>query len=318
MALKGRLAATALLLLCTPALVRSVQQSSGADDSAIKLNARWVNLNISATDHQGKKVTQLRREDFVILENDVPQEIVHFAPVDAPVNLVLLLDLSGSIGSKLKAMKKAANRFVDSLKENDRMAMAVFTSRFKLVSDFTSDRKRLKDCIDHIKHPGGGTALYDAEWKTFDLLRGIQEARKAIVVLTDGVDSSFRPDDDDAGSTHKFDELLARAVEEDATVYPIYFDTEAEWVHRYSRESYAEARQQLRALAEQTGGAYFLARRIEDLDGVYRLVAEELHALYSLAYAANDPRKDGRWRAIKLKVNREGVVVKTRRGYFAR
>ncbi|HJQ24279.1 MAG TPA: VWA domain-containing protein [Blastocatellia bacterium] len=317
MALKGRLAAIALLTLCTPALVLSVQQSPGLDDGAIKLNTRWVNLNISATDHQGKKVTQLKREDFVILEDGVPQEIVHFAPVDAPVNLVLLLDLSGSIGSKLKAMKKAANRFVDSLKDNDRMAMAVFTSRFKLVADFTGDHKRLKDCIDHIKHPGGGTALYDAEWKTLDLLRGIQEARRAIVVLTDGVDSSFRPDDDDAGSTHRFDELLTRAAEEDTTIYPIYFDTEADWVHHYSRENYTEARQQLRSLAEQTGGAYFAARRIEDLDGVYRLVAEELHALYSLAYAAKDTRKDGRFRAIKLKVNREGIVAKTRRGYFA-
>jgi len=288
------------------------------DDSAIKLNARWVNLNVSATDPQGKKVTQLRREDFVILEDGVPQEIVHFAPVEAPVNLVLLLDLSGSIDSKLKAMRKAAGRFVDSLKDNDRVAIATFTSRVKLVSDFTSDRKRLKECIDHIKHAGGGTALYDAEWATFDLLRAVQEARKAIVVLTDGFDSSFLPDDDDAGSTRPFDELLTRATEEDTTIYPIYLDTEPEMVHRYSRAAYAEARKQLQTLAEQTGGAYFMARRIEDLDGVYRLVADELHALYSVAYAARDARKDGRWRAIRLTVTREGVKVKTRRGYFAK
>src|SRR5689334_5293390 len=144
MAPGARLAALALVICFTPAMVFSLQQSPNADEDAIKLNARWVNLNISVTDAQGKAVTRLKREDFFILEDGVPQEVVHFAPVDAPVNLVLLLDLSGSIGSKLKAMKKAANRFVDSLKENDRLAVAVFTSRFKLVSGFTSDQKRLK------------------------------------------------------------------------------------------------------------------------------------------------------------------------------
>ena len=317
MTLTVRLTALALLVFSTPTLVLSIQQSPGADEDAIRLNARWVNLNVSVTDRQGKKVTQLKREDFVILEDGVPQEIVHFAPVDAPVNLVLLLDLSGSIGSKLKAMKKAASRFVDSLKENDRVAVAVFTSRFKLVSGFTNDRRRLKDCIDDIKHPGGGTSLYDAEWKTFDLLGEIKDARKAIVVLTDGVDSSFLPEEE-AGSKHTFVELLARTVEEDTTIYPIYFDTEAELGRYYSRAAYVEARKQLQTLAEQTGGAYFAARRIEDLDGVYQQVAAELHALYSVAYAAKDTRKDGRWRAIKLKVNLEGINSKTKRGYFAK
>ena len=315
MALTLRLAALVLLVCFAPAVVLA-QQTPDADDNAIKLNARWVNLNVSVTDRQGKKVTQLRRENFTILEDGVPQEIVHFASVEAPVNLVLLLDLSGSIGSELKAMKKAAGRFVDSLKENDRMAVAVFTSRFKLVSDFTGDRKRLKHCIDDIKHPGGGTLLYDAEWKTFDLLNQIKDARKAIVVLTDGLDNVFEPDEE--GSKHTFDELLARVVEEDTTIYPIYFDTEPEMGHRYSKASYAEARKQLRELAEQTGGAYFMARRIEDLDGVYQLVAAELHALYSVAYAATDTRKDGHWRTIKLKVNLDGINPKTKRGYFAK
>jgi len=312
-----RFAALALLLCLTPAAALSFQQSPGGDDGAIKLNARWVNLNVSVTDAQGKKVTQLKRENFIILEDGVKQEIVHFAPVDAPVNLVLLLDLSGSIGSKLSAMKKAAARFVDSLKENDRVAIAVFTSRFKLVSGFTSDRKRLKDQIDHIKHPGGGTSLYDAEWATFDLLREIKEARKAIVVLTDGVDSSFLPEEEE-GSKHTFNELLMRAVEEDTTIYPIYFDTEADLGRYYSRASYAEARKQLRRLADETGGTYFAARRIEDLDGVYKLVAAELHALYTVAYAASDTRKDGHWREIRLKINLDGIKTRTRRGYFAK
>src|SRR5512138_626840 len=108
-ALTLRLATLILLVCLTPAVTLS--QNESVDDNAIKLHASWVNLNVSVTDRQGKKVTHLKREDFVVLENGVPQEIVHFAPVDAPVNLVLLLDLSGSIGGQLKAMKKAAIRF---------------------------------------------------------------------------------------------------------------------------------------------------------------------------------------------------------------
>lgn len=317
MAFNIKLIVLALLFCLTPAKILSLPQNPPVDEGTIKLNARWVNLNVSVTDPQGKKVTQLRREDFVILEDGVKQEIVHFAPVDAPVNLVLLLDLSGSIGSQLKAMKKAANRFIDSLKENDRTAVAIFTSRFKLVSGFTSDRKRLKECVEQVKHPGGGTSLYDAEWSTFDLLGELKDARKAIVVLTDGVDSSFLPEEEE-GSKHTFDELLMRAVEEDTTIYPIYFDTEPELGRYYSKAAYAEARKQLRSLAEQTGGAYFSAARIEDLDGVYQQVAAELHALYSIAYAATDTRKDGRFRAIRLRVNIEGIKSRTKRGYFAR
>jgi len=309
---------TALALLL-PATWQQIPASnvSRRDESATRLNARLVNLNIKVVDPSGRPVPLLKREDFLVLEDNVPQEVTYFEPVAAPVNLLLLLDLSGSIGSKLQAMKKAARKFVDSLGRDDRVAVATFTTRFRAVSDFTTDKSLLKKRIDRIVNPGGDTALYDAAWSALDSLGAIANARSALVILTDGVDSAFIPDEQ--GSKHGFDELMTRVEEEDATIYPIYFDTEPGVVGgAYTPHIFAKARKQLEALAEQTGGSYFRASRAEDLDGVYKSVAAELHSFYSLAYPAKDARNDGRWRKIAIKVNRAGVKARTKRGYYAR
>ena len=278
---------------------------------------RNVRPPLTKVDPSGRPVGQLKREDFTVLEDNVPQEVSYFEPVAAPVNLLLLLDLSGSIGSKLKTMKKAAKKFVDSLGRDDRVAVATFTTHFHAVSDFTTDRNKLKKSIDQIENPGGDTALYDATWSALDSLGRSANARTALVILTDGVDSSSVPNEQ--GSQHGFDELMTRVEEEDATIYPIYFDTEPEVVGGdYTPHVFAKARKQLETLAQQTGGSYFKASRPEDLDGVYKSVAAELHSFYSLAYPATDAKKDGRWRKITIKVSRTGVKARTKRGYYAK
>jgi Ca-activated chloride channel homolog len=314
------LVALILSFFVAPAAIAQDAQISSESQleskDVIKLNTRLVNLNVSVMDRRGKKVKELKREDFLVFEDGVQQEVAYFDSVNAPINLVLLMDLSGSIGSKLDPVKKAAKRFIESLNKDDHVAVATFTSRFNLVSGFTTNKNLLKDRVNKIERPAGDTALYDAAWAVFDLLDQIKDGRKAVVVLTDGVDSSFHPEEE--GSKHTFDELIMRAVEEDASVYPVYFDTEPETGGHYSAEAFSKARKQLQSLAEQTGGTYFSASRIEDLDGVYKQVAAELHSLYSLAYAAKDTRKDDRWRAIKVKVNREGVAAITKRGYYAK
>jgi VWFA-related protein len=309
---------TALTLLLPIAGQQTpISNVSRREDSAIRLNARLVNLNIKVVDPSGRPVSKLKREDFLVLEDNVPQEVTYFEPVAAPVNLMLLLDLSGSIGSRLQAMKKAAKKFVDSLARDDRVAVASFTTRFEAVSDFTTDKDLLKHRIDRIVNPGGDTALYDASWAALDSLRGNATGRSALVILTDGVDSAFIPDEQ--GSRRSFKELMTRVEEEDATIYPIYFDTEPEVVGGdYTPQVFAKARTQLEALAEQTGGSYFRASRPEDLDGVYKRVAAELHSFYSLAYPAKDARNDGRWRKIAIHINRPGVKARTKRGYYAR
>src|SRR5215813_1447335 len=295
----------------------SVSKVSTREDSTIRLNARLVNLNVKVFDKDGRPIPRLKPENFTVLEDNIPQEVTYFQPVAAPVNLLLLLDLSGSIGSKLQIMKKAAKKFVDSLARDDKIAIATFTTRFHSVCDFTNDKGLLKTRVDAIVNPGGDTALYDAAWSALDSLDRNSNSRNALVILTDGVDSAFIPDEQ--GSKREFADLMMRVEEEEATIYPIYFDTEPQVVGgAYTPQVFAKARRQLEALADQTGGSYFKASRTEDLDQVYKRVAAELHSFYSLAYSAKDARNDGRFRRISVKIDRDGVKARTKRGYYAR
>lgn len=288
----------------------------------IKLEARLVSLNVKVSDAAGKTLPALRKEDFVVYEDGVPQDLFYFEPVSAPLNIVLLLDLSGSTAHKMKIIKKAAEKFVDSLKPDDNIAVAAFTRRFFIISNFTTDHEQLKDRIDDIKNRHSGTAYYDAMWATLNLFDEGRATRKAVVVLTDGVDNSLdHPGDSEFDPKHRFEELLARVEEADATIYPIYFDTEYETIGSHGRsghDAYATARKQLEMLAEQTGATMFKAERAEDLDGVYRQVAAELHSLYSMAYTPKTLRKDGQWRSISIALKLPGAKVRTKRGYLAK
>lgn len=301
--------------------------SSAVDDAkasadAIKLETRLVSLNVKVSDASGKTLPALRKDDFVVYEDGVPQELFYFEQVNAPLNIVLLLDLSGSTKDKMKIIKKAAQRFVDSLKPDDNIAVAAFTRRFFVISNFTTNHKQLKDRIDDIKNRNSGTAYYDAMWATLNLLDEAGAKRKAVVVMTDGVDNSLdHKDDSDYDPKHPFEALLERVVEADATIYPIYLDTEYETLGKHGRsghDAYATARKQLEALAEQTGATMFKAERAEDLEGVYKQVAAELHSLYSMAYTPATVQNDGRWRGINVALNLPGAKVRTKRGYYAK
>ena len=291
-----------------------------ASEAAIRVETQLINLNAKVADRGGKLLLDLKQEDFAIYEDNVKQEIAHFAPVTAPINLLLLLDFSGSTDKKKKVMKEAAAKFVESLGPDDRVAVAAFSRRFYLNSDFETNKKQLKKLIKDIKSPSAGTAYYDAMWKAMDLFRQTSSGRKAIVVLTDGVDNSIA-NPDRYPTRHPFDEMLARMTEEEITIYPLYLDTEREMVeqeHRETHRTYDTAKKQLAAVAEQTGGLLFRVNRIEDLDGVYQRVTAELRTLYSVAYASSNDERKGRWRQIRVDVNRAGAVARTRRGYYTK
>jgi VWFA-related protein len=291
---------------------------------AIRIETRLVNLNVKAMDKAGRPLTDLKVEDFVVTEDGVKQDVSHFKPVNAPVNVIMLLDLSGSTKSKRNAMVDAARKFIDALPAQDKIALVAFTRRYRALSDFTADKESLKKVVEQIKGFDGGTAFYDSMWQALDQLDQIPDARKAIVVLTDGEDESLIGDKE---TTHTFDELLDRASEEDVTIYPIYFSGR----NHYDKvgllfggggglmsgsDNRKIARKQLDSLAEQTGGEVFNAQLEEDLDGAYKRVASELHTLYSLAYSPDKLKHNGEFRKIGVKLSREDAVARTRKGYF--
>ncbi|MGH9802492.1 MAG: VWA domain-containing protein, partial [Blastocatellia bacterium] len=292
-------------------------------EDTLRIETRLVNLNVKALDRSGQPVTNLKQEDFAIYEDGVKQEVAHFKPVNAPVNLILLLDLSGSTQRKRKGMIEAANRFIDSLPAGDKVSLVAFTRQYKPLTDFTADKNALKEAVKKINKIGGGTAFYDSTWKALDQLGKLTEARKAIVVLTDGEDESLVGDKETA---HTFDDLLGRASEEDVTIYPIYFSPNNQ-INKigilfggngdlFGENKSKTARKQLEELAAQTGGEIFSAQREEELESAYSLVARELHTLYSLAYSPDKLKHDSQFRKIAVKLGRDGAVAKTRRGYF--
>lgn len=290
------------------------------------IDTKLVNLNAKALNAAGKPILTLTKDDFTLYENNVKQTIEHFSPVTAPLNLVLLLDFSGSTEKKKNVIKDAAKKFVDSLGPNDRVAVAAFARRFYLKTSFIADKKELKKIIGDMKIPSSGTRYYDAMWSSLDLFKQSPGARNAIVVLTDGVDNTIM-DPDEYDTKHQFEELLGRIAEDDVTIYPMYLDTEYEMVVKRNggndkHEHYAIARKQLSQVAERSGGLLFHVAKIEDLNGVYDRVATELKTLYSIAYSSSlddgsaKPKKE--WRAIKLDVNQAGAMARTKGGYYTK
>jgi len=285
------------------------------------LESSLVNMNVTVTNRSGLALPNLRKEDFRVMENGEPQSIEFFAPSTAPFNLVLVLDLSGSIQDKLDVVKSAAMQFIDVTGPQDKVAVVTFSNEVRVISQLTANRDLLRKRIKSIEKPDGGTAFYEAMWfALMDTLRGTQGQRNAVVVMTDGVDSSL-----DRYATYEsrvsFNQLVRKLEEADVIAFPVYLDTEFEEVFKRGRntsEAYAVARAQLEKLAEVTGGRMYQAEQVSDLSGVYKQVAAALRTVYSVGYYPTNSDRDGTFRRVHVGVNQPGAAVRTRRGYHAR
>jgi VWFA-related protein len=300
---------------------QSGSSAASADDDVLVLDGELVNLNVIVRDRSGKAVSGLTQSSFQAYEDDVFQQTAFFSPNSAPFNLVLLLDLSGSMREKAELLKGAAIRFIDSLNNQDRVAVVAFTHQAKLISPLTQDRAILRERIQQMDIDKGRTALYEALYQVVnEVFQGTDGQRNAIVVLSDGVDNSIS-EFNIVPTVVGFEDLLSRIEESDIIVFPIYLDTEQEVVYKYlneSPEAYRVARDRLQTMAEITGGVMFYAERLEDLDKTYNQVAAELRAIYSLGYYPSNSRRDGSWRRVKVKVKGKNLSVRTRAGYYAK
>ena len=315
---------------------------------ALKVNVDWIYLNISVRDrYSNRSIPNLSQEDFLVYENDAPQRVEYFESTEAPFDLLLLLDVSGSTRSHMQMIKEASIDFTREIKSNDRIAVATFNSQTHLIQDFTNDRQQAASAIRRVRS-GGGTAFYDAmETSIVDYMRG-REGRKAIVVFTDGVDNQLTGDFGN-GSRVTFDELFREIQEIDTIIYTIFLDTERYRPSRRrgrggsvidvlgdilrggtppiipipgtprSRGAYEEARRQVQLIADQTGGRMYTPGRVEDLSHVYSEIADDLRIQYRLGYNSTNPSNDGTWRGISVKLrDQKDAVARTRRGYYAR
>ena len=288
----------------------------------IRIDSDLVDLKVSVLGFApNTPAPLLEQKDFRVLEDGVEQEISFFAAADAPFDLVLLLDLSGSNSKNLKMIRNSAKRFVDAARDIDRIALVAFTDQPALYSPFSLDRRKLKKSIDEMDEAIGGTNFWDSmHWVLKDLIPQASGRRSAVVVMTDGVDNAL-PDIAGPGSRLTFEQLIERIRNSESIVFPIYLDTEEENVkhNRASRAAYAMAREQLGQIAGVCGTPLYRAARLSDLDTVYAQVVRDLSTVYSIGYQPTNKSLDGKWRSVEVRLaNRFDLFARTKRGYYAK
>lgn len=289
-----------------------------AEGEVIRVETNLVSLNVSVySNRQRTHVNTLQQKDFAVFEDGREEAVTFFANTSVPFDLVLLIDLSGSTSGKRDLIRQSTRRFIEAARPSDRLGIVTFSDTANIVSSLTSDRKKLLDSVSKIE--GTGTSNVWAALKfTLDEVVGPKtlDRRRAVVFMTDGADSSL------VGfggreSKIEFSDLLETVRQNDSLIIPIYLDTEGH--DPLSQRVYKSARKTLAMLAEESGGPYYKARRIEDLSGVYAQVIEDLGKVYSLGYRPTNGQRDGMWRVVSIQVrNRPDLTVRARSGYYAK
>jgi VWFA-related protein len=306
-------------------------------DDVVRTETSLVQLNIGVVDKQGRAITSLTRNDFAVYEDGVKQTLQHFEPVDAPFSLVLMLDMSGSTITFRQQLKLASQRFLDALGPEDRVAVIQFNKDVKSLTGFTTDRQKTAYAIE-IANGAGETHFYEALKYALRELDKEDHRRKAIVVLTDGLDTRLRNTDRASLSKAQTDQealaaiqphssadlnsVLASADRQGVTIYPLALPSGDP--RRLPLQTpnivgiYAAARARLQSLADRTGGRLNEINRLEYMAQLYREVAANLRTLYTVAYQAKSDRPRGQWHEIKVEVANSELTARTRPGYFAR
>ena len=182
----------------------------------VRVNTTLVTLPVSVSDRDGRYIPNLRKEDFRLWEDGVEQSVAFFSSVDKPFSVVLMIDTSGSTRFRLDEIQDAAITFVNQLRQDDRVMVVSFDDDIRILSEFTSDRSRLRNAIRRTE-PGEGTRLYDAVDLVMNQRLNNESGRKAIVLFTDGVDTTSRH--------ASYASNIRDAEELDALIYPVQYNT---------------------------------------------------------------------------------------------
>jgi Ca-activated chloride channel family protein len=269
-----------------------------------------VSLNVTVTDGMARYVTNLEQEDFSVFEDGVKQDVTFFNKTNLPIALALMIDTSASMDTKLATAQEAAVGFVRKLRTQDVAEIIDFDSRVTIAAPFTADANELEQAIRKTS-AGGSTSLYNAIYIALKDLKklvakNVEEIRRrAIVVLSDGEDTS---------SLLPFEEVLDLAKRSETAIYTIGLrsgdgSTES--------KGFREAEFALRQFAQETGGRAFFPNQAVELAKVYGQISDELSSQYTVGYTSRNPRRDGAWRRIVVRINGQQVTARTKQGYFA-
>ncbi|HEX5835922.1 MAG TPA: VWA domain-containing protein [Pyrinomonadaceae bacterium] len=309
----------------------------------IRVNTTLVTIPVSVMDRDGRYVPNLLKDDFRIWEEGVEQDVAFFQSVDKPFSVVLMLDTSPSTQFRLEDIQDAATTFVSQLRPDDRVMVVSFNDDIKVLSEFTTDRSKLERAI-HRARTDDGTRLYDAVDMVMNQYLARIQGRKAIVLFTDGVDTTSRRAD--------YQTNLTDAQELDALVYPVQYDTARDMnVGNFpsgvqidvwgtilggifgggagrrggggpprgrgtSRGEYQLADRYLVELANTTGGREYRADSLQNMSSAFANVAEELRRQYSIGYYPKRAPQPGQRRSIRVRAKQPNLAVRARESYI--
>ncbi|MCI0662046.1 MAG: VWA domain-containing protein [Acidobacteria bacterium] len=300
-----------------PANPQKSSEPATPEESMLKLDTSLVIVPVSAMDKDGKFVPGLVSKDFQLFENGIKQEITEFGSSEAPFHVALLIDTSPSTRFKIEDMQDAAISFLDQLRPQDQVMVVSFDNNVRVDTEFTNNRDRLLRAILRTR-TGPGTRVYDAlDLSLTERLKNVQ-GRKAIVVFTDGVDTTSRlsyPQD-----------VITHVEESGVLVYSIRYDTFLDLQSRNttgplppgnSKEDYEFAASFLKDLALRSGSRTIDVETTTDLHKAFNTIAEELRKQYWLGYYPENTERDGSYRRIKVNVDKPDIVIRSRQGYRA-
>ena len=289
-----------LVILCLNAVAVFAQD----DDDVVRVNTDLVVLNVTVTDKAGQYVKGLKASDFKVYEDGVevkPEMIANFSLQESPYAAVVLLDSSGSMEARFSLARSAAIRFLDGLRPEDVAAVYRFDSKVERVQEFSGGRDLAP--MAYAIHAKGMTTLNDAVVEAAKTLAERPEARKAIVVLSDGVDTYSK-----ASSEKAVESALAIG----ASIFAV--DMSSMEIPGTTRRQTEGA---LKGFAEKTGGRFVATPGGPALRDAFTEIANELGHQYTIGYRPLNRNRDGKWRTLEVKVQREDLTVRTRKGYRA-
>lgn len=306
--------------------------TTASEDEVVKIETNLITIPVSVFDKFGLYIPGLRQSEFKIFEDGVEQEIAYFGVQDKPFTVALLIDTSPSAHYKIEEIHAGAEAFVAQLGPQDRVIVIEFHGSVKVHCEATTDREKILRCIRKAKY-GDGTSLYNAVDEAIRKQFSKIEGRKAVVLFTDGVDTT--------SNKNTYDSTLNYAEEADALIFPIYYNTYFEnrqasqtgggggilgtifgggggtIMSGVSAADYAVGKRYLEELGEVTGGRVFRPEATPGgLTRAFEGIAEELRRQYNIGFVPADEGKRGQRKQIKVRVNRPNLIVRARDNYI--
>ena len=299
------------------------EQPEIGEGDVVRVSTSLITVPAQVMDRNGRFIANLKQDDFVLFENGVQQQVSYFGSIEQPFTVALLLDVSGSTQARLQAIRSAANAFITRLRPNDRIMMVSFDGKVNVLCEpmTVAQLRTTKIRLDAVND---GTLLYDTVDEILNRrLAGIP-GRKAIVMLTDGVDQGSKR------ASRK--QNLRDANESEVQIYTVQYNTLPQLPERLSHftdlkvrarlqsrmeKEYASGSEYLQTLAEQTGGRLYNADTLPDIQQSFGAIMDELGRQYSLGYYPKGEARPGERRDIKVRVRIPNLVVKARENYVA-